>query len=247
MNVRLLVEYDGSDFAGWQRQLGSPTVQQTIEDNIRRITGEKNVLYAAGRTDSGVHARGQVCNFFTDYRAPADQWSRILNFFLPRTIRIVESAEVPASFHAQKDAQSKIYEYCVLNRNTASALDRRALFYPRRIDWEKIREALPQFLGEHDFKSFQGAKADVKSTVRTIYRFDLDESRSALGLYRFEIEGNGFLKQMVRAMVGTLLEIGELKRPVENISRILAERDRKLAGATAPPGGLTLLRVNYAL
>ncbi len=244
-NIRLLVEYDGSAFCGWQRQNGPMTIQQQIEDVLRRVTRENSVVYGAGRTDSGVHARGQVCNFETAHPTDPGRWASILNFFLPPAIRVSHSTEVSPTFHAQRDAVSKVYEYRILNRKHASALDVRALFFPRHLDWTKIKEAMPCFVGEHDFRSFQGAKATVRSTVRRISRFELDESLTGAGIYRFEIEGNGFLKQMVRAMVGTLISVGEGKIPPAKIASILMARDRRLAGPTAAPGGLCLLRVDY--
>ncbi|MBI1860680.1 MAG: tRNA pseudouridine(38-40) synthase TruA [Deltaproteobacteria bacterium] len=244
-NICIKVEYDGSPFAGWQRQLGSRTIQAEIEKIIQRVTGQETAIYGAGRTDSGVHARGQVCNFFTDYRAEAERWVSIFNYFLPPEIRVCESREMPLEFHSQRHALSKIYEYRVLNRRYASALDPHALFFPRSLDWERIREALPLFVGEKDFRSFQGAKANVKTTVREILRFELDDSRRSEGLYRLEIEGTGFLKQMVRAIVGTLLKVGERRLDISGLPRIIEGKDRRLAGATAPACGLCLVKVNY--
>lgn len=245
-NIRLVLEYDGSGFAGWQRQLGVPTVQQTVEDVLRKITNERVVVFGAGRTDSGVHARGQVCNFATSHGIEPTRWTRVLNFYLPQTIRIAGSQEVPVSFHSQRCAITKVYEYRILNREYSSALESRVLFCPRSLDWDRIKLAMPYFVGKHDFRSFQGPKADVRSTVRTVTRFILDESLGCDGLYRLEIEGNGFLKQMVRSVVGTLLEIGEKRRPIDAALKIIEGRDRRLAGVTAPPHGLCLVRVNYA-
>jgi tRNA pseudouridine38-40 synthase len=168
-----------------------------------------------------------------------------MNHYLPRSVRVVAAREMPASFHAQKNAVSKIYEYRVLNRRYPSALETRALFFPRSLDWDRVRKGMSFFVGTHDFRAFQGAKADVKSTVRTIRRFDLDESASQNGLYRLEIEGEGFLKQMVRAIVGTLLDVGEGKRDASTIPDIINSCDRRLAGPTAPAQGLCLVRVCY--
>ena len=245
-NIRLVLEYDGSGFAGWQRQLVVPTVQQTIEDILRKITNERVVVFGAGRTDRGVHARSQVCNFTTSHGMEPTRWARVLNFYLPQTIRVAGSHEVPVGFHSQRCALTKVYEYRILNREYSSALESRALFYPRTLDWDRIKLAMPYFVGTHDFRSFQGSKADVRSTVRTITRFILDESLGWDGLYRLEIEGNGFLKQMVRSVVGTLLEIGENRRPIDAALSIIEGRDRRLAGVTVPPHGLCLMRVNYA-
>lgn len=246
MNIRLLVEYDGKPYSGWQRQLECPTIQQTLEDSLRGVTGEKTVVTAAGRTDAGVHARGQVCNFLTSVPMDPVRWASILNHSLPSTIRIVRSEEVPESFHSQRDAISKVYEYRVLNRKHPSALESRALFFPRRLDWSRIGQAMTYFLGEHDFRSFQGAKTAVRTTTRRVIRFELDDSGREAGLFRMEIEGNGFLKQMVRALVGTLLKVGESKIVPEAIPVILRARDRRMAGPTAPAVGLCLVRVNYA-
>lgn len=243
MNVRLEIEYDGTGFAGWQRQPHKPTVQAHIEDTIASVVGQRTVVYGASRTDSGVHALGQVANFFVEGPYPAPTWRKILNHHLPREIRIVDAREVPLTFHAQKHAVSKIYEYRVLNRNVASALDRKLLFYPKVCDWDRVRRAMPYFLGHHDFKSFQAAKSEVRTTDREILSFTLETEMP--GLFVFRIEGTGFLKQMVRSVVGTLLEIGEGKRDPDSIPAILAARDRRAAGHTVGPEGLCLVRIRY--
>lgn len=242
-NIRLDIEYDGSPYHGWQRQTGHPTIQAFIEDNLGDVLGRKVVIYGASRTDSGVHAAGQVANFWSDKELPEVKWRDLLNDRLPRTIRITRSSEVAPTFHAQKLAVAKIYEYRVLNRDYSSALDRRVHFMPRPLDWEAVRAALPHFVGEMDFRSFQGAKATVVSTVRTIHSFALYEDYP--GLFRFRIEGSGFLKQMVRAIVGTLFEVGEGKRRPVSIPEVIRRRDRDAAGRTAPASGLCLLRVKY--
>jgi tRNA pseudouridine38-40 synthase len=245
-NIRLIMEYDGSQFCGWQRQhMGLPTIQAHIEDALSSVLGRKVVVYGASRTDSGVHARGQVAHFYTDGRYEPERWRSILNFTLPSSIRILESSLMPRDFHAQKDVISKIYTYRLLNRPCASALDRRVLFYPGELDWAAIRASLPHFVGEKDFRAFQGAKAEVRSTVRRVLRFELKEEDATIGLYRFEIEGTGFLKQMVRTIIGTVLEVGEGKRLPEDIDRIFASQCRKTAGRTAPANGLCLESVYY--
>jgi tRNA pseudouridine38-40 synthase len=243
MNIRLDIEYDGSDFCGWQRQADRPTIQAHIEDVVAKVERRRVTVYGAGRTDSGVHAKGQVANFESRYPIPVERWSYILNTHLPPTIRIQRASLQPDYFHAQKCAVTKIYEYRVLNRGSASALDRRVLFFPLELDWDAIRRALPLLVGHRDFAAFQGANATVKTTDRTLLKFDLLDEGS--GYYRFVLEGTGFLKHMVRNLVGTLLEIGEGKRAVEDIPAILASRDRRKAGKTAPAHGLCLVRVNY--
>jgi tRNA pseudouridine38-40 synthase len=243
LNIRLDIEYDGTDFCGWQRQADRPTIQALIEDVVAKVERRKVTVYGAGRTDSGVHAKGQVANFESQYPIEANRWRNILNTHLPPTIRIQQASLQPDSFHAQKNALTKIYEYRILNRGAASALDRRMLFIPIGLDWEKMRRALPLFVGHHDFAAFQGANASVKTTDRTLLKFDLvDEGQ---GYYKFVLEGTGFLKHMVRNLVGTVLEIGEGKRLAEDIPAILASRDRRRAGRTAPAHGLCLVRVNY--
>jgi len=242
-NILLKIEYDGTDFVGWQRQPDGPTIQSTIEDLLEEILEKRVVLYASGRTDSGVHARSQFAMFRGSDKYEPERWARMLNFRLPPSIRVLDSRQMPDNFHAQKHVISKTYEYRVLNRKIASALDRGVHFYPGELDWEKVREAIPAFLGEHDFKAFQGAKAEVKTTVRRIERFELHQTGP--DLYVFEIQGNGFLKHMVRTIIGTLLQVGEGRIQPSEIPGIIASRDRRKAGRTVPPTGLFLAKVVY--
>lgn len=243
MNTRLLIEYDGTDFCGWQRQPNGPTVQEEIEKILQKTLGKKTTLYGASRTDSGVHALGQVATFFTDSPMPPERWTALLNFHLPRSIRILRADHVAMDFNPQADAVEKEYEYLILNRPVASGLHRRAYYTPRKVHWGRIREAMTQYVGTHDYIAFQGAKAELKTTVRTVTQFELYERGD--GFYAFRTRGNGFLKQMVRTMVGTLIEIGYGKRDIGDITRILQSRDRREAGHTAPACGLTLVRVYY--
>ena len=243
MNIRINIEYDGEGYFGWQRQPGLPTIQGTIEKALKKITGEFINVCGAGRTDTGVHAFGQVGSFHTDFPVPDTKWWKVLNQYLPNTIRITGSCKVADVFHAQRSASSKIYEYRILNSRVPTALDRMQLFCPTPLDMEKIRTALPQFVGTHDFKAFQSSGGTVKTTVRELYSFDLfDEGR---GRYRFVLEGSGFLKQMVRNIMGTVLEVGEGKRSPDDIARILASRRRQEAGRTVPACGLCLVTVKY--
>lgn len=244
-NIRLDIEYDGEHYFGWQRQDPLPTIQGVLEETLEKALGKRIILYGAGRTDSGVHAKGQVGNFFNDVLdVPADRWTYVLNPKLPSGIRITKSQEVAQKFNAQKSALGKIYEYRILNRRYASALDRRVYFCPFPMDWERIREALPYFVGQRDFRSFQSGPTVVRSTVRQISRFELFNETD--GLYRFEVEGNGFLKQMVRNMIGTVLEVGQGLRDPSEIEAVFASRDRQSAGRTAPAQGLCLVKVRYA-
>lgn len=243
LNIKLVIEYEGREFAGWQKQANSNSIQATLEAALFTVLGRKVALQGSGRTDSGVHARGQVANFHTDSPIAPERWSHVLNFHLPPKIRVISSRRVPDKFNALRDAIGKTYAYRILNRSASSALDTQLYFIPREIDWTRIEAALPYFLGTHDFRSFQNSKADSKTTVRTIYRFEF--FTEGPGIYRLEVDGSGFLKQMVRAMVGTLLEIGAGLREVESIPGILAERDRRAAGPTAPADGLSLIQVHY--
>lgn len=242
-NIALKIEYDGTEFAGWQRQPHMPSVQALIEDQLCKLLDKKICIYGASRTDSGVHARAQIANFWGDSRFSGDQWARILNFNLPRTIRIVKSMELDDGFHSQKLAMGKRYEYFVLNRRSGSALNTRVYFYPHLIDWKRVEEALPYFIGTHDFSSFQAAKSTVKTTVRTVTKFTMEH----LGddLVRFEVEGHGFLKQMIRTMIGTVLEVGEGKRQPSDIPKIISQRNRRAAGRTVPANGLCLVKIYY--
>ncbi len=242
-NIRLTIEYDGSGYCGWQRQADKPSIQSTLEDLIENIFGEKKVVHGAGRTDSGVHAKAQVANFLGDDRMSESKWVSILNAKLPKTIRITNAEFVTDSFHSQRWSTGKIYEYRILNRRCHSALDTRVFFYPMPLKREAMRESLKYFVGEFDFAAFKGAKATVKTTVRTVTRFEMFEE--ADDILRFEIEANGFLKQMVRSMMGTVLKVGEGKLSPSDITPIILSQDRQKIGRTLPPEGLTLLRVKY--
>jgi tRNA pseudouridine38-40 synthase len=243
-NIRLVVEYDGEDFCGWQRQASDPSIQATLEDILTKIHCKKIIVVGAGRTDSGVHAEGQVAHFHTDREYEPSLWRAILNSDLPPTIRIRSSELVPQKFHAQKDARSKLYVYRILNRSYASALDRRVLLYPFELDWNAIKKACKNFEGTHDFKAFQAAGASVKTTIRTLYRCEVVKADEHL--YEIEFEGDGFLKQMVRTIVGTLVEVGEGKKTADDIIEILRSRNRKRAGRTVLPQGLVLREVRYS-
>lgn len=242
-NILLEIEYDGTQFSGWQRQKKDPSIQATIEEVLRKFTKQKTVLYGTSRTDAGVHAKGQIANFESSPLLSPEKWASFLNSQLPPAIRILYSQRMPPRFHAQKMAKSKIYQYRVLQRSCESPLDPWRGFYPMKLNWEVMAQGLNYFIGEQDFKSFQGARASVLTTVRKISRFELFSEGD--GCYRFEIEGNGFLKQMVRAIIGTLIEVGMGKREVHSIPGIIAARDRRAAGFTAEARGLCLMKVHY--
>jgi len=241
--IRILIEYDGEGFRGWQTQPGGRTIQSEIETVVERVVGERAVVFGSSRTDAGVSAKGQVAHFVVQSQWAAHNWRNILNHYLPDTIRILEAEVVPFEFHSQRNVYSKVYEYRILNRTFDSALDRRVYFFPGSLDWKAMEEAAQAFVGEHDFRAFCAAKSAAKTSVRRIYRFDL--IREGEDYYRFEIEGSGFLKQQVRTMVGTLVELGERKRAKSDLKAILASRDRRRAGRTAPAKGLCLVKIQY--
>ncbi len=242
-NIRLTIEYDGSDYCGWQKQLNKPSIQGTLEDLIEKLFGERRAVYGAGRTDSGVHAKAQVANFKGDDRYSQEKWVRLFNAKLPRSIRITDVKFVTESFHSQKWATGKVYEFRILNRKCHSALDKRVFFYPMPLDLKAMRNALTHFIGEHDFEVFQGAKATVKTTVRKVQRFELTEEPG--DILRFEIEANGFLKQMVRSIMGTVLKVGEGKLDASEIPEIIRTKNKRRLGRTLSPEGLTLVKVKY--
>ncbi len=246
MNIKLVIEYDGEFFHGWQRQVtGHATVQEEIEKALSEISGQKITLFGAGRTDSGVHACAQVANFEVNAPVPPERWRLALNTKLPHSIRVLESSVVPSNFHSQRKAVGKIYEYRILNRSFASALDRRVYFWPHKLDWDKMRIAAAHFVGEHDFGAFQSGKSTVKSTFRKIKRLEIIEDASSSSLYRIVVEGNGFLKQMVRNLVGTLMEVGQNLRDPNSIPELFLGKSREFAGRAAPARGLFLVKVIY--
>ena len=243
MRIKLVIEYDGTGYFGWQRQARGPSVQQTIEDALRGLTGEKNILHAAGRTDAGVHAMGQAAHFDTESRIPPEKFSFALNGILPADIRIKDSSLADESFHARFDAKQKHYRYVMHNAPQASAILRnQSMHVPYQMDLEKMRRAAAYLIGTHDFAAFAGSPCNVKTTVRTVYSIDITQSGS---LVVIDVIGNGFLYNMVRIIAGTLLYAGIGKLLPEDIPAILESKDRHRAGSTAKPQGLFLVEVRY--
>jgi len=242
-NIRLTIEYEGTAYAGWQIQENAVSVQQIIEEAVYSVTGEKSRLTGSGRTDSGVHARGQVANFFTHSKIPADRMGYALNASLPADIRIVEAQEADLTFHARYHAKKKEYRYTLHMGPHGTALDRRTCVHVRGpLDMEAVGEATKHLCGTHDFAAFMGAGSSVKTTVRTIYRAEWTEGKDKL---YFTIVGNGFLYNMVRIIVGTLIDVGRKKRRPEDMAHLLAPASRDDAGPTAPAKGLCLMKVYY--
>ncbi|MDH3521072.1 MAG: tRNA pseudouridine(38-40) synthase TruA [Myxococcales bacterium] len=242
---RLTLEYDGEAFAGWQRQPGAlRTVQGALESAIARVTGQRVAVVASGRTDAGVHAEGQVVSFRLAGALDARRLRCALNGVLPRDVAVLDARPVPEGFHARRDALSKCYRYAIWNGCNRSPLQaRRAFCLQRRLDLEAMRAAARCFVGTHDFASFQAAGASVRSTERTLLRVDLGgRAGESLALH---VEGNGFLRHMVRILAGTLIAVGSGRWAPERMPAILAARDRCQAGPTAPAHALTLVAVRY--
>jgi len=243
-NVKLLIEYDGANYLGWQVQAKGLTVQGMIEDKLAILTGETIHLIGSGRTDAGAHALGQVANFKTRSQMEVHTFQKALNSLLPSDIVIKEVEEAGEDFNARKSAKSKVYEYRILNRSNRSVFDREYAWHiPQRLKLQEMRIATQILVGEHDFSSFRSVGTPTKTAIRKVIRAEWKRDKE--GSLRFEIEANGFLKQMVRAIVGTLVEIGRGKIGVDEFRQILDSKDRSLAGPTAPAHGLFLKEVEY--
>ena len=242
--VRLTISYDGTEFAGWQRQNNATSVQAVLEKALSEITGEPILIQGAGRTDSGVHAVGQVAHFDMDRHPDTVNLTYGLRGFLPPSIVVKEAFHAPNDFHAMSSSIKKTYHYVVLNREVPSALRFRYSYHRRNpLDIDFLNEASEFLLGKQDFKAFQSVGTEVKSTIREI--FEANWKRQSEDTVEFTITGNGFLKQMVRNIVGTLIEMNQEKESPKRINAILETLDRRKAGPTAPPQGLYLTRVYY--
>jgi tRNA pseudouridine38-40 synthase len=248
-NIRLILAYDGTDFHGWQRQPDAPTLQACLEGALHKLTGTPAQVCGSGRTDAGVHASYQVANFHTPSNIPCSNFVKALNHLLPPTVRIKAADDVGPAFHARYDVQRKTYRYRVLMTPVCSPLLWRFVYhYPHHLNRARMAQAARYFEGEHDFTSFAAAdgqdEEETKSRVRFIHRSRLMwRPRSSMLVY--EVTGTGFLRYMVRNIVGTLLEVGRGELAPNDILSILAARDRTQAGPTAPAQGLCLMKVEY--
>ncbi len=242
--IKLTIEYDGTEYLGWQSQPDGKTIQGVLEETLKQITGEKVHVIGSGRTDAGVHALAQVAHFKTESPIDLNSLQRALNSLLPKDVLIKRAEEVDRDFHAQKKARSKVYEYRILNQPLRSVFHRQYSWHiPQKLDEEAMSKAALFLIGEHDFSSFRSSGTPTKTPVRTVFRAEWKKDRG--GILRFEIEANGFLKQMVRTIVGTLVEVGKGRISPEDFKEILHSKDRKRAGPTAPPHGLFLKEVKY--
>ena len=243
-NVRIVIEYDGTAYCGWQSQGKLPTVQATIERCLEKITGERTRITGAGRTDSGVHAMGQVANFSTASPLSARTLQKALNSTLPDDISVTGVGEVPADFHAQFSSRSKVYEYRILNVSHPPALMRNRVWHVAgKLDLAGMKEAAEHVVGTRDFSVFASANITVRSTVRTVRRVSLRKNRE--GVVLFEIEADGFLKRMVRMITGTLVETGKGKIGPGQFAEILRSGRKTKNVVTAPSQGLFLKKVVY--
>jgi tRNA pseudouridine38-40 synthase len=263
--LKLTIAYDGTNYAGWQRQANAQTIQQVLEDEIAVIVGARHPLIAAGRTDAGVHAAAQVASITIDHPIAADDLMRALNARLRAgDIRIRSIEDAGDRFDARADARSKTYRYAIWNGGPPSPFFRHVVWHvPARLDLARMIDATRAIPGEHDFAAFQGRGSDVLTTVRTVLSAEIAEVNIHTDepvaipplpegaphrdgrLVRFEITGTGFLRHMVRTIVGTLVDVGRGQLAVEDMAAIIAARDRRRAGQTAPPHGLMLWKVSY--
>jgi tRNA pseudouridine38-40 synthase len=242
-NIKLILAYDGTDFHGWQRQPKLRTVQQVLEEALAQLTGTMPTTTASGRTDAGVHALGQVVHFHTASRHDPATFVKALNALLPRDVRIQGAWEMPQSFHATLDAQAKLYRYVIDNGPIADPFQLRYAWHVHpRLDADAMREAAQALKGRHDFHSFETDWPNRTSSVRTITHIAVSRMRDFVWV---DVEADGFLYNMVRAITGTLVLVGTGKWPVPKVAEALAAEDRSVAGPTAPPQGLFLVRVRY--
>ena len=240
----MVVEYDGTAYCGWQRQENGLSIQQVLEDTIQLITQEKATVIGSGRTDAGVHALNQVASFRSDTRLPAGILYRGVNGLLPQDIVVKVLEEVAGEFHAQRDARGKAYIYRICNKRLRPALGRNYFWFIRHpLDLPLMAQAAQYLIGKHDFSSFCATGSDIKDRTRTVTGININSGED--GLLEITIEAQGFLKYMVRNIVGTLVEVGRGKRKPSEMKEIIDSRNRNIAGITAPARGLYLKEVKY--
>ena len=243
MRIKLCLSYDGTDFCGWQRQRNGVSVQQTVEDAVYNLTGEKVTVTASGRTDAGVHAKEQVAHFDTNANIPPEKFYKALNTFLPNGVKALSSEKASDNFNARKNAKRKTYEYSLYLSDTELPLKER---YGTRVygdtDIEKMRSAARLIEGEHDFKAFSATGGSVKTTVRTIFGIAVEKSGEDI---KITVCGSGFLYNMVRIIAGALVKAGKGEISESDILKALETGNRELLGETLPAKGLCLLKVEY--
>lgn len=243
MQYRLLLEYDGTEYHGWQLQPNARTLQGVLEGALATALRHPARVYAAGRTDAGVHALAQVATFRSERVVEARELRKTLNALTPADIAVREVAAVSEDFDARRSATSRVYEYRIWNQPWRSAFWHRYTWHvPRALDLRAMRTAACVLVGEHDFSAFRAADCESESRIRRVLHSGLTETEN---LFTYRIQANAFLKHMVRTIVGTLVAVGTGELTPEDVARILAGRDRTQAGATVPPQGLCLVAVSY--
>ena len=244
-NIKIILEYDGTNYHGWQSQSGSgrATIQETLEQALKELTGEDVKTYASGRTDAGVHALGHVAHFRTESRIPSEAWAPALNHLLPEDIRVQSSEDVPDDFHARYSATGKIYRYVILNRRAPSALHRsRAWLIYRKLNLNAMRRAAGVLIGTHNFSAFRSSACGAKTPVRKLTGLTVVKRGDFVEIL---LEADAFLMHMARNIVGTLADVGLGRYTVEAVKQMLLSCDRSKAGRTAPACGLYLVKVLY--
>ena len=242
-NIKLTIEYEGTNYAGWQIQKSEKTIQGELKKAIDIATGEKIQLIGSGRTDRKVHALGQVANFKTNSSIPGEKYKELLKFLLPEDISIIESEEVDIKFHSRFDAIRKRYKYIIYNRKLANAIYRNFSYHvPYELNIDDMREASKYLIGTHDFNAFKVSKAKTINTIRTVYSIDIEKKGDII---EFTIEGSSFLHNMVRIIVGTLIYVGRGRISKDEVAKILTDGSREKAGITAQAQGLFLEKVFY--
>ena len=246
-HFKITIAYDGTDYVGWQRQVAGVSIQGAVEDALRQFDDRDVLVAGAGRTDAGVHATGQVASFSLDRAIDAATVVRALNAKLPADIRVMSAVEARDGFHARFDARSKTYRYRIWNGEVLPPFERRYVWHvPGPLDREAMSAAAQLINGKHDFAAFQGAGSDAATTERTIFQSAIRIPQSGMPhMIYFDICGDGFLRHMVRAIVGSLVDVGRGRHAPDWIAQVIASRDRAAAGRSAPASGLFLMSVEY--
>lgn len=242
-NIKLLLEYDGSNYAGWQRQKNAKTIQETVENAIQNITCKETEITGCSRTDAGVHAKGFVGNFYTESKIPIGRIADAINSQLPEDIVVLDAEETSLDFHARYWAKGKTYSYTILNRIYPVAINRNYMYHFRqKLDFNSMCAAVQEFIGTYDFSAFRNAGSSVKTSVRTITDLKVIQSGEIIKIY---VSADGFLYNMVRIIAGTLIDVGIGKIRPDEIKEIILSKDRTKSGRCAPAHGLCLEQVYY--
>lgn len=242
-NIKLIIEYDGTEYCGFQKQNKDITVQGTLEKAISKATDEVIDIIGSSRTDAGVHARGMVCNFNTNSTIPGDKFREAVNRRLPDDIVIIESEEVREDFHARYCSKGKTYSYTIINRALTGAIGKNFYFQVKEeLDIDKMKKACEYFIGKHDFKAFQSKGSSVKTSIRTIKELYIEKEAEII---KIQITADGFLYNMVRIIVGTLIQVGKGKIQLDDVESIIESGNRLKAGPCVKPNGLILEKVYY--